>query len=268
MADDFLDIYRTLSRGLHAKAEEAGIFNHKSAKGDGREDVFTAFLRERIGSAFDVTKGEVVDANGESSDELDSVVYDRTVSASLHAQGTRRVLRVETVALVIEVRSHLEASSKDAEEKKIVTGMGKLRRYFRPLPILEFLNEEAKTRAKEMFAAGLLALDTYEDVPRVVHAFFGYDGPQMETIRSFADGPHVDIVCVNGKYTLSKERPGFDPQHSGPTALLVGEGEDALGAFVEQIDQVLQRFRDARNFITPGANYYARARRKRAGTLT
>lgn len=74
MADDFLEIYRTLSRGLHAKAEEAGIFKHRSAKGDGRENVFTDFLRQRIGSAFDVAKAEVVDANGESSDELDAAV--------------------------------------------------------------------------------------------------------------------------------------------------------------------------------------------------
>jgi hypothetical protein len=73
---------------------------------------------------------------------------------------------------------------------------------------------------------------------------------------------------VNGKYTLAKERPGFDPPTAGPKALLAGTGEDALGAFVEEIGQVLQRFRDARQYVTPGANYYSRARRKRAGTLT
>jgi hypothetical protein len=270
MADDFLDIYRTLSRGLHAKAEEAGIFKHKSAKGDGRENVFTEFLRQRIGTAFGVAKGEVVDANGESSDELDAVVYDQTVSASLHDQGTRRVLRVDAVALVIEVRSHLEASSKDAEEQKILAGMGKLRRYFQPLPILRMIlqmNEDEKKRSEQMWEDGLPALDKYLDVPRVVHAFFGYDGPAIETISSFAHAPHVDIVCVNGKYTLAKEKPGFDPQDSGPDAMLAGEGEDALGAFVEQVDQVLQRFRDARHFVAPGGNYYSRARRKRAGTL-
>lgn len=272
MADDFLDIYRTLGRGLHAKAEEAGIFKHKSAKGDGRENVFTDFLQRRIGSAFGVTKGEVVDSNGESSDELDAVVYDRTVSASLHDQRARRVLRVETVAVVVEVRSHLQASSQPAEEEKIASGIGRLRRYYRPLPMLSgFLrmnNEEERQRSQQMFREGLAALEAYQAVPRVVHAFFGFDGPQIRTIRAFADAPHVDIVCVNRKYTLAKEKPGFPPQLSGSKALLAGEGEDALGAFVEQIDQALQRFHDARCFVAPGANYYSRARRKRAGTLS
>ncbi len=270
MADDFLDIYRTLSRGLHTRAEEAGIFKHKSAKGDGRENVFVDFLRQRLGASFGVAKGEVVDANGESSDELDAVVFDQTVSASLHDQGTRRVLRVETVALVIEVRSHLEASSTDAEEEKITKRVGRLRRYYRALPFLQMIlmaNKQEKEKSEQIFKDGLLTLDTYQNVPRVVHAFFGYDGPKIETISRLADAPHVDIVCVNGKYTLAKERPGFDPPTSRPAALLAGEGEDALAAFVEQIDQVLQRFRDARNYVTPGANYYSRARRKRAGTL-
>ena len=271
MADDFLDIHRKLSHGLNVKAEEAGILKHRSARGDGREAVFTEFLRQRIGAAFAVGKAEVVDSNGESSGELDVVVYDHTVSASLHDQGTRHVLRVETVAVVIEVRSHLEASSQEEEVKKIEASIGRLRRYFRPLPFLDMIfmtNPEAKKESELVLKNGLLTLETHQNIPRVVHAFFGYEGPAIETIEPFAAAAHVDIVCVNGKYTFAKERPGYDPPTSGPGAFVVGTGEDALGAFVEQIEQVLQRFRDARQYVTPGANYYSRARRKRAGTLT
>lgn len=59
------------------------MFDHPTAKGDGREDLLRRFLAERVGTTFGVSKAEVVDSEGNTSGELDVVIFDQSVASCL-----------------------------------------------------------------------------------------------------------------------------------------------------------------------------------------
>jgi hypothetical protein len=262
VASTFRETYRALSRLLHEQARAIGVFDHPTAKGDGREDLLRTFLAERVGTTFGVTKAEVVDSNGLSSGELDAVIYDQSVTSCLNVVGERRIVRAEAVVATIEVKSAFSPSTWPEEQKRVEEGIGRLTRFYRPLPFLSMmqpdLRPEVEKKTEEVFKSGLSTLDDHYWIPAVVSAYFGYGGPDEDSqeLTSFIEAPLLDVVCVLGKYTIAKERVGFNKRANDAHGYLWGRGDDALGAFMQVLENALGRTHDSRVYVHPLARYY------------
>jgi hypothetical protein len=265
MASGFRETNRALSHLLTEQARAIGVFDHPTAKGDGREDLLRKFLADRVGTTFGVTKAEVVDCQGNSSGELDIVIFDQRVASCLSVLGERRVVRAEAVVMTIEVKSKFAPSTWHKEYLRVRNGIGRLTRFYRAAPLLTamggFMEEQAWAATETMFKTGLSTLDDNEDVPAVVSAFFGYKGPpaNSKAVKAFSQTPLLDVVCVLGQYTIAKKRVGFNKRANGTDdarGYVWGRDDDALGAFLEVVEGVLARALDARTLFQPAAVYY------------
>jgi hypothetical protein len=263
MASHFREINRALSHLLAEQARAIGVFDHPTAKGDGREDLLRRFLTERVGTTFGVSKAEIVDSEGNTSGELDVVIFDQSVASSLSVLGERRVVRAEAVAVTIEVKSHFSPATWVEEHNRVQKGIGSLKRFYRPTPLLDvlktFMPPEASAKSEQIFRDGISTLHDHEFIPAVVSAYFGFGGPSMDNVQSFIETPLLDAVCVLGKYTLAKKRVGFNKGANGTEdarGRVWGRGDDALGAFLQVIEMALANVLEARTLVHPSLRYY------------
>lgn len=239
------------------QARAVGVFDHPTGKGDAREELLRDFLRERVGTTFGVTKAEVVDSHDASSHEIDAVIYDQSVASCLNVQGQRRVVRVESVAAAIEVRSLLKAADAEKERLRLEGKLADLVRHYHPTPLLQLLPSRKDKEGVAFFNSfirGIRARDFHRALPRILNVFFAYDGPDVDTASAFARESDADMVCVLGKYVLARPTLGYKPDHDD--YIVWGTGDDALGAFLWQLETTLYKFREGAAFIYPGGAYF------------
>jgi len=209
---------------------------------------------------FDVTKAEIIDSVGRTSGEIDLVVYDQlTAAPCLNVTGERRVVKAESVTVTIEVKSRLDADTWRVEYDRLAS-LGALKRFFAPRPLLQTFASALPDwpESQRALDAGLSPLEDHMEIPAFVSAYFGFDGPSIAGIQSFVQTPGIDLVCVLGKYTVAKRRPGFDKMANGGEGgqpYIWAEGDDALGAFLVII-HALGRFRNSRDLVAPISRYY------------
>lgn len=263
MADNYIELCRKLSRSMEAESQKVGILGHPTAKGDGREDAVCGFLRDRVGTTFGVSKAEVIDSRGCTTGEYDCAIYDQSIAASLHVEDKRRVVRVEALAMTVEVKSELRSEHAD-ELWGNNKGLIQLTRFYKPTPLLSIvlrvLPQDKRDEAATMFRDGLHPFMRHQDVPAIVSGFFAFDGPEVNTAAQYMSHPGVDFICVLNKYTIAKGNLGTSLNMGRP--ILYGEGIDALGAFLHVTEMILQNFRASRTFVWPDtARYYGALRR-------
>jgi len=270
MAASYREILRSLSRNLQQQSQShASSFGHPTAKGDAREAQVRTFLAQRVGTAFGVAKAEIVDRDGKTTPEHDAVVFDQRAAACLDVAEERRIVRVESVAMVVEVKSRLEVPQLRAESQRVEDGVGRLKRFFAPAPLLRVIRSGVPKEVREsidaMFAQGLGGResngDEGEDAPAIASAYFAFDGPNDGSLPKPSEIPHIDLICVLGKYTVARQRQGFrqrpgdacdDPVHW----YQIGTGDDALGAFLYKVEGLLTTHLTSRWLLEPSNTYY------------
>jgi hypothetical protein len=286
MAKSFVDIGHHLTRVMKQSAEAIGVYRHPTAQGDGREDLVKDFLAERVGTTFGVTKGEIVDSLGSTSrteqHEHDIIVYDQSVASCLHLMGQRRIVRVESVAVVLEVKSTLNA---DGVGKFVrdVEHLDLLRRFYQLSDLglaMWSLAASPSTAAREpldlpkpddeSFSKGLRPTDVLHRgeeggprlvfVPEVIPGLFAYTGPSMAAAQEYLErNPLLDLVCVLGEYVVARRAAFERNARPGDPEMVEVAGDDALGAFLTLLEQGLQKFRNSRTWVVPDFKRYARS---------
>jgi hypothetical protein len=87
---------------------------HPGLKGSSFEDTFRDFLRKYLPRTLDVSAGVRIDAVGNPpSRQLDVIVSDAAKTPILYASGEVRVIPIECVYAVIEVKAHLDTTELD-----------------------------------------------------------------------------------------------------------------------------------------------------------
>lgn len=107
----FTNIMATASTQLTASLEAARVgFDHNLSKGEAAEAALRKFLRERLPSSVAVTHGQVIDRHGNTSGQLDVILYDalRTPILFTDDEGEHQLVPVEGVIAGIEVKTNLK----------------------------------------------------------------------------------------------------------------------------------------------------------------
>lgn len=90
--------------------------NHKKVKGDRGEEVVKQFLRQRLPESVGVTSGEIIDAKGKRSREVDIIVYDAVNSPLLFAGDVAGSVLVPAEAVIAAVEVKFKLRSQHVSE--------------------------------------------------------------------------------------------------------------------------------------------------------
>ena len=100
---------KSISKKMKIDYEELSKnIQHRTLKGDNREQVIRSFLERYIPKRFGIIKGEIVAVNGKTSKQQDVIIYDSTICPLLYNEEGIQVLPIEGVYTVIEVKSVLD----------------------------------------------------------------------------------------------------------------------------------------------------------------
>ncbi len=106
-----VDLHRLLlhyQEELLTKLSAPGLFTHPTAKGDITENAWRDLISKFLPSRYQVSKAFVLDARGNTSQQIDVVVHDRHFCPLLFEQGDQRYIPAESVFAVFEVRQDLD----------------------------------------------------------------------------------------------------------------------------------------------------------------
>lgn len=90
-------------------AEARSAIQHPGLKGASFEEVFRRFLRSYLPTTLDISTGIIVDSAGRSSRQIDVIISDAAKTPIFYRSGDTRVVPVEGVYSVIEVKATLDS---------------------------------------------------------------------------------------------------------------------------------------------------------------
>ncbi len=101
---------RNLANGLRASFENTASVRHALSKGEMREAAVERILRPHIPKRFDLSSGEVVNADGGTSMQQDVVILDTFAGTPFIAEGRSGTHPIETVTATLQVKSKITPS--------------------------------------------------------------------------------------------------------------------------------------------------------------
>jgi hypothetical protein len=200
------------------KLSSASI-THNGVMGDVNEQHFIAFLKKSLPKRYAVESAIVIDSNGNTSDQIDIVIFDNQYTPTLLDQHDHRFVPAEAVYAVFEVKpvinkGYLEYASKKAESVR------KLERTSIPIK-----HAGGEYPAKPLFpiVAGIVAADIEWAEGLNSRAF-------IDNIESFSDDSFLDcgLVLSGGCFDFFREE------------LLLGPKTNSLAYFLFRLLEKLQ----------------------------
>jgi hypothetical protein len=105
---DWEKLFQTSSSSMRSKFEEIRIaVEHRGLKGNANEQIVSEFLEKYLPSKIGFCTGEVIDSDGKRSKQIDVLAYDAATAPQFFQVGDIRILPVESVYAVFEVKAFL-----------------------------------------------------------------------------------------------------------------------------------------------------------------
>lgn len=182
---------------------------HRGAKGTSFEEVVRLFLEEYFPKSLDLSTGFIVDSDGRESKQIDIIVSDSSKTPIFYEKGALRVVPVECVYSVIEVKSLLDST--------------RLRECFENMASIRRLKKKAYSKDPPY---GTFSVNQYDriwpmwDNP-VNYYVFAIDSIDLNTVLSTMEErfaaenapPHsrIDTICVQEKGVIcNRHKDGLD----------------------------------------------------------
>lgn len=189
-----------LFASLHGKiTEELRVarvsLSHPGTKGDASEQVWIGLLQTYLPKRYQVGSAHIVDSEGQFSDQIDVVIYDRQYSPFIFDFMGATVLPAESVYAVFEAKQAANAKHIDYAQSKIQT-VRCLKRTSLPIPSA---NGVLDPKEPHHILGGLLAFES-DWTPS-----FGQPLANALHKRSTLD-ERIDLGCVtaSGFYYLNE----------------------------------------------------------------
>ena len=116
-----LEALRISAEQVRLKVKESGLFEHRGERGEYRERIVKEFLRPYLPECYGLGRGEVFSANGESSRQIDIVIYDAIFSSVLMKDENSQLFPCESVFGSIEVKTELTGKTLEQGVENIVS---------------------------------------------------------------------------------------------------------------------------------------------------
>lgn len=137
-------------------SDARSLIAHEGEKGGASEEVWRTLLRRHLPLRYQVDTGFVVDSNGEFSEQIDVIVYDRQYSPLVFELGNRRIFPAESIYAVFEAKQSANSKNITAAKRKAGT-VRKLKRTNLPI---RHLDGSLIEKGLPPILGGLLALES------------------------------------------------------------------------------------------------------------
>lgn len=105
---------------LLSDLKECMDIEHPTGKGDSSEESWKEFLRSILPEKYKITKGYVIDSNGNESDQIDIIIYDALYSPLIMTTKAHEMyIPAEAVYAVAEVKQTINRSYLEYTQNKI-----------------------------------------------------------------------------------------------------------------------------------------------------
>lgn len=193
-----------------------------NAKGEASEGTWHQLFNAYLPHRYRVTKGIVIDCNGEESDAIDVIIHDRQFTPAIYQQFGLPYVPAESVYAVFEAKQQIDKAHVAYAGEKAAS-VRKLRRTSATIP----------------FAAG-----TYpeKDPPRILAGILTYESdwtppfgdPFKDSIGALVPDHHLDLGIATARGCFEVSYGGNDPE------IRVFKPERALAAFLIRLLARLQ----------------------------
>jgi len=134
MAWSLKELLEGLHDDIHTRLETVRkTINHPGTKGDASEGIWLELLNKYLPERYRAEKAFVVDSNGDFSEQIDVVVFDRQYSPFIFNYEGAVIIPAESVYAVFEAKQTVNADLIDYAQKK-VQSVRKLHRTSLPIP--------------------------------------------------------------------------------------------------------------------------------------
>ncbi|MPR09190.1 DUF6602 domain-containing protein [Microvirga tunisiensis] len=198
------NILRGLHTEIHRKLEHSReLFGHPVLKGDASENVWIELLGSYLPKRYSVSRATVVDSNGQFSQQIDVVVFDRQYTPFILTYQNQTVIPAEGVYAVFEAKQTIDTKNVAYAQEKAASVRG-LHRTSLPVP---HVSGVAKPKEPPRILAGLLTFESSWKDP--------FGPPLSQALASGDAGGTLDLGCVaahghfsrceDGSYALTPE---------------------------------------------------------------
>lgn len=171
------------------------VGDHPVAIGDDSELNWRGMLESILPTRYRVSKGFAVDSDGNRSEQIDLLIYDRHFSPVLLDVGEYLFVPAESVFAALEVKQKMERGTVHYASEKVASVRG-LRRTSAPVPYVE-----GKYKPKDLhrIIGGLLTMDS-DWKPPLGNSF-------EKALADFGGDGSLDMGCAlrDGAFEISDE---------------------------------------------------------------
>lgn len=171
-----------------AKAQKA--FSHSGLKGDANEETVKNFLRQYLPKTLDITTGMLVDSEGNKSRQLDIIICDSAKTPIFYQSGETRVIPVECVYAVIEVKAFLDKTE--------------LEKAYQNMQSVKALKKTAYFVQKGVIVTNKTLYGKEWNYWPIQHFVFAFDSPGLDSVLNNLNTfqcnneihKRIDSICV------------------------------------------------------------------------
>jgi len=202
---DTIKFSRAVQASLLAELNTAGNIRHPTKQGDEGERAWTDFLEKSLPRRYAIRSGQVLDSHGNTSDQIDVILYDPQYTPVWFPQKEHAYVLAEAVYAVFEVKPTLQGDIKYAADK--AASVRRLHRTSAPVPHSDGLKPP---KAPFPILAGILARES---------------GWKSDAQPLLADhlSKHLGDRCLNLGIALDTGAFEFDPTAATPLHFIPGD---------------------------------------------
>lgn len=192
MQNDFLnEVYQTMQDDMIARLNYGKLsFSNPGIKGDETESNWIEWFETYLPRRYNVSKGVVVDSNGNQSEQIDIIIYDTQYSYLVLKHNDTKIIPAESVYAVFEVKPNLNKENMKYANEKVKS-----------------VRELYRSSAPIIHAGG-------EHPPKILHEIVGgllttgcdWKSPIIDNVVKYVNGAskteRLDIVCSLNESTF------------------------------------------------------------------
>ncbi|MCG8672057.1 MAG: hypothetical protein MI867_21815, partial [Pseudomonadales bacterium] len=185
---------------------------HPGSKGDASESIWVDLLETYLPKRYQVSDGFVVDSNGDFSEQIDVIVFDRHYTPFIWNYEDRPVVPAESVYAVFEAKQTIDATLVDYARKKVAS-VRCLHRTSLPIP---HAGGTYPAKPPRPIIGGVLSLES-EWKPALGE-------PLLRALTGAAEG-RLDLGCISAHGTFAIQNDGryVLDDHEKATSVLLFE---------------------------------------------
>lgn len=159
MVNTLHEILKTIQEQMASNLKMSKSLNHPGQKGEIHEYGWRSWMETYLPKKYSVTTGKVIDCKGETSDQIDIIIYDRFHTPVILDQGYLSYVAAESVYAVFEVKSRVDKDNITYAIDKAKS----VRKLTRTSAVFSHASGQSQAKDKHIIA-GILSYDDGEPI--------------------------------------------------------------------------------------------------------